>query len=232
MSKQYISIKQILDNLTYNELLKHLTIDRVIVYSIDFIRIMGVPELSEKKIDILEFDNYRCVLPCDFEKIIQIRLIDDIYDKPTKALRSTTNSFDLSTFNKESKDFTYRIQGNVIVFSKEKGKAEIAYKSMPLDEDGYPLLYNNSSFTRALELYITKAEYKLLFDLGKLTMQSYEYTCREYAFAAANCRTEMNMPTIDEAQSIFNASGRLVRLRDQHATGYKHNGQSENLKIH
>jgi hypothetical protein len=58
--------------------------------------------------------------------------------------------------NPGSKDLTYKIQGNFIYTSFEEGEIEVSYQAIATDEQGFPLIPDNSSFTRALELYIKK----------------------------------------------------------------------------
>jgi hypothetical protein len=45
----------------------------------------------------------------------------------------------------------------------------ISYKSIPVDKDGFPLLIDNPVFLKALELYIKKEVFTVLFDMGKIT---------------------------------------------------------------
>ena len=56
----------------------------------------------------------------------------------------------------ESSDLTYKIQGRVIYTSIKEGTIEIAYRAIAVDDEGYPLVPDKSSFSRALELYIKK----------------------------------------------------------------------------
>lgn len=53
------------------------------------------------------------------------------------------------------------------------GEIEIAYRAIAVDEDGYPLIPDRSPFTRALELYIKKQCFTILFDLGKINQAVY-----------------------------------------------------------
>jgi hypothetical protein len=40
---------------------------------------------------------------------------------------------------------------------------------MPLDDEGYPLLPDEPTFLRALELYIKKQWFTILFDMNKIS---------------------------------------------------------------
>ena len=71
--ERYISIKEVLDNLLDNPLLQNLTLERVVNYTVDFIRKVGMPKLYIEKTAKLEIKDYRALLPCDFYKVIQVR---------------------------------------------------------------------------------------------------------------------------------------------------------------
>ena len=47
--ERYISIKEVLDNLLDNPLLQDLTLERVVNYTIDFIRKVGMPKVYIEK---------------------------------------------------------------------------------------------------------------------------------------------------------------------------------------
>lgn len=84
------------------------------------------------------------------------------------VFRYSTDNFHMSEVSHESPDLTYKIQGTVIYTSIKEGTIEIAYRSIAVDDEGYPLVSDKSSFTRALELYIKKQCFTILFDLGKI----------------------------------------------------------------
>ena len=52
--ERYISIKEVLDNLLDNPLLQNLTLERVVNYTVDFIRKVGMPKLYIEKTAKLE----------------------------------------------------------------------------------------------------------------------------------------------------------------------------------
>jgi hypothetical protein len=162
MNEQYISIKRILDDLMAHPMLQDLSMERAINYAIDFIRIVGCPQFYEEKTAVVEIDNYRGKLPCDFYSIVGVRSNDSHI-----AYKHTTDTFHMSEC-KHSGSNEYKIQGNVIFTSNKDADIEIAYLAYNLDEEGYIMLPDNSSFIRALEAYIKMKSFTILFDLGKL----------------------------------------------------------------
>lgn len=224
MAEQNTSIKIILDKALRHPLMQDLSLETAVDYAVDFLRIVGVPSMFSEKVIYLKVDDYRAKLPCDFYKIIQVRPIG----RP--ALIASTDSFFMGGRYRDSNN-TYKIQGNIIYTSLEDDTLELAYLAIDTDEDGYPLIPDNSSFTRALELYIKKMWFTILFDLGKITPAVLDNTQREYAWAVGDCMTEFNRLSIDEMEAFSN-SWRTMILRDhQHASGFANNGTRQTLKV-
>lgn len=224
MAEQHLSIKKILDSCLRHPLMQDLSLETAVDYAVDFLRIVGVPSMFSEKVIYLKVDNYRAKLPCDFYKIIQVR------PKGRPALIASTDSFFMGGSYRDGNN-TYKIQGNIIYTSLEDDTLELAYLAIDTDEDGYPLIPDNSSFTRALELYIKKMWFTILFDLGKITPAVLQNTQQEYAWAVGDCMTEFNRLSIDEMEAFSN-SWRTMILRDhQHASGFANNGTRQILKV-
>ena len=131
----------------------------------------------------------------------------------------------------EFTDLTYKIQGNIIYTSIKEGEIEVAYLAIATDSEGYPLLPDNSSYTRALELYIKKQWFTILFDLGKIGPAVLQNTQQEYAWAVGDCQSEFNRLSIDKAESFFNSWRTLILRDSEHRTGFRNNGTKEVLKL-
>ena len=75
---------------------------------------------------------------------------------------------------------------------------------------GYPMLPDNSSFIKALELYIKKQYFTVLFDMGKITGQVLNNTQQEYAWYVGQCQSDLVRPTWDEMKSITNTWTNII----------------------
>lgn len=228
--ERYINIRQVLDDLLHHPLLQGLTFERAVNYSVEFIRIVGCPRVFEEKTLKLKIENYRGMLPCDFHRIIQVRTCTC---GRTTTFRYSTDSFHMSDDKHcNLPDLTYKIQGQVIFTSIKDGEIEIAYEAISVDEEGYPLIPENSSFVRALELYIKRECFTILFDLGKITPQVYNNTCQQYAWAVGQAQNEFMRPSIDEMESITNAWNNLIPRTNEHRNGFVTLGTKEQWKTH
>ena len=230
MAEQQQSIKVIFDKIMRHPLLQDLSIETIVDYSIDFMRIVGVPSMFEEKVEKAEVINYRASLPCDYYQMIQIRALDPNYNI-LGAFRYSSDSFHMSNTKPEYADYSYKVQGNIIYLSVPNGLIEIAYQAIPIDSDGYPLIPDNSSFTRALEAYIKKQHFTILFDLGKIGNGPLAQIQQDYAWAVGDCQSEFNRLTIDKAESFYNSWRTLIIRSSEHRTGFLHNGTQEKLKM-
>lgn len=226
MAEQYTNIRLILDKLMRHPLLQDISLETVVDYTVDFMRIVGVPNMFIENICKLEVEEWRTKLPKDYHSMIQVREADSL-----KTFRYSTDTFHVSDNDTKSIDFSYKIQGDIIYTSIKECEIEIAYNSILIDEEGYPLLPDNSSFTRALELYIKKQWFTILFELGKIGGQILQNTQQEYAWAVGDCQTEFNRLSLDKAESFFNSWRTLLIRGSEHSHNFRNNGVKERLKL-
>lgn len=227
--ERYINLKQVMDNALHHPLLQDLSFERAINYAVDFVRIVGCPRIFEEKTSAIKIENYRGKLPCDFHRIIQVRTCEC---GRTATFRYSTDSFHMSDDKHcNQPDLTYKIQGQVIFTSIRDGEIEIAYEAISVDEEGYPLIPDNSSFVKALELYIKKECFTILFDLGKITPQVYNNTLQQYSWAVGQAQNELVKPSIDQMQAIANSWNTLIPRVTSHTTGFATDGTMERLKV-
>lgn len=155
---------------------------------------------------------------------------EDIEYYKNKSFRYATDTFHMSDV-KSSIDLTYKIQGGYIFTSIKEGTIELSYQAILLDEEGFPLIPDNSKFTRALQAYIKKEWFTILFDLGKLQAAIYQNAQQEYAWAVGACESEFQKMSLDKAESFYNSWSTLIPRRNQHQRFYTYNSSKQNLKI-
>jgi hypothetical protein len=211
MAESYTNIRVILDKVLRHPLLQDITLETAIDYTIDFMRIVGVPSMFAEKVTTIKVDKYKALLPEDYYQMNQVRKGDNVLTYSSDSFHFNNNSSDANT---------YKIQGNVIYTSFEKGELEISYQAIAVDEQGFPLIPDNSSFTRALELYIKKQWFTILFDLGKLQPAILQNTQQEYAWAVGDCASEFNRLSLDKAESFYNTWKTLVLRDNKHTYGF------------
>ena len=204
----YISIRQIMDDLLADDMMKGLSLERVVNYAVEFIRVVGLPNAFEEKVEEIKIENHRGVLPCDFYEVVQV--------KDCKGLEylSTETPFESRLL------LTYKIQGNVIITSVEETELLIAYRAHKVDADGFPMIPDNGSFPRALELYIQKRYFTILFNSGKVSRDVLQNTQQEYAFYVGQASNDVVRLSIDQMQSLTNMWTSLLQRHHKHADGF------------
>lgn len=146
------------------------------------------------------------------------------------TFRHATNTFHMSDI-KSDIDLTYKIQGGYIFTSIKEGTVELSYKAVLIDNEGFPMIPDNSKFTRALEAYIKKQWFTILFDMGKLQPAVLQNIQQEYAWAVGACETEFQKMSLDKAESFYNSWATLIPRKNEHYRGFASNGAKQNLKF-
>ena len=229
---QYTNIRRVLDELHRHPLLSDLTLEQVISYVVSFIGIFGMPKLYQDKEEVLHIDNFRAKLPCNCIQINQIKEC-----KTGVCLRSITDNFmprehyDRSAGYKIPQELSFKTQGQVLYVSFKTGDISISYKSIPVDKDGFPLLIDNPVFLKALEAYIKREVFTILFDMGKISPAVLQNTQQQYAFLAGQLQSEFTIPSISEMESIKNSWCTLIQRTSSFNDGFKNNGNQEYLKL-
>lgn len=216
----YISVKEVLSRVLRHPLLQDVGLEEGIQYTIDFIGIMGIPNVYTDNIASIEIENYRGKLPCDLVAIGQVKYKD-------RCIRAMSGSF---VGDKEEPAF--KTKGNVIFTSFKTGKVLISYKAIQTDADGYPMLPDNPTFLKALELYIKQERFQILFDLGKITLPVLQNTQKEYAFKAGQCKNSFAIPSMSEMESITRMLNTLIPRVTEFERGFSTLGRREYLKLH
>lgn len=212
--------------------MQDVNIETAIQYAVDFMHIVGVPQMFESKEVDIEIHNFKGQLPCDLVSIEQVK------DMCTGlCMRSMTDSFDPTDDKKcgcasKCSEGTFKLQNTVIVTSFKEGKIKIAYNAAPVDENGYPLVLDNPAFLKALELYIKREVFTVLYDLGKIQPGPLQNTQQEYAWRVGQLQSELTIPSLSEMESLRRSWCTLIQRTTEFKTGFKYNGNQEYIKTH
>lgn len=232
MEMQFIKINRIAEDLAEHPMLRDIPFDRIINYTQELMQIIGSPKLFIEKTAEVEIVNYRGELPCDFVNVIQVRGAE-CGCGPLEYVAATDN-FHMSDCKRPPfyDTPTYRIQGGVIITSREHDNIEIAYKAIPVDEDGWPMLPDNAVFIRAVESYIKMRRFNILFDQGQISQQVFNQAQQDYAWNAGQAQTELLIPTEDEMETITNMWNTLIPRVTEHRTGFAFAHNKEFIRRH
>lgn len=133
----------------------------------------------------------------------------------------------------------YFIKPGWLVTNKRKGFVKLAYKAIPVDERGYPLIPDLPSYQEAIYWYVAM---KLSFpkwingSLGgnskyaqKYAANAYSYMQNQWNFYRNQAYAEAMMPTADDMENIKNDWNKLVPDWDARDTFFKDIGTEQDI---
>lgn len=252
---KYTSIKRILDNLLDHPLLRDVDLDAAVRYTLRFIELHGYPQLFMDKQADVEIHHFRGELPCDLVSIQQVRdrctgiclramtksfnpgLYEDHPD-PYKQLRRRNrhpappymdgmDRWHDHPHHKHGTEMSFKTQGRIIYTSFPEGSVELAYKAIPVDEDGYPLLIDDENYLAALEAYIKVRVFTIKFDTGKITGPVLQNAQTDYAWLSAQLMDTFTIPSMSEMETITRMWNTLIDHRHEFEHQFKELGKNE-----
>lgn len=250
---QYTNIRRVLDNLLEHPLLNNLSLEQVVRYAIRFIALFGFSKFYKDAIADIEIHEFRGLLPCDCIAVVQVKDL-----KSGICLRSMTDSFTpgmrpepphhhmrfenpkvgdicspyIPHMHPPHGELAFKTQNRVIYTSFPEGMVQVAYKGIPVDEDGFPLVIDNEVYLNALEAYIKKQVFTVKFDTGDIALNVLQNAQRDYSVAAAECEVEFQTPSVSEAQSLSNFATSLIPRVSEFYAGFKNFGSRQILIKH
>ena len=229
---QYTSIKRVLDSLLDHPMLRDLSLEQAVRYTLRFIELHGYNKLYQDKNAVLDIHEYRAMMPCDLVRILQVKDC-----KTGICMRSMTDTFMPGSHRDDSysgipRELTFKTQGRVLFTSFPEGQVSVAYKAIPVDEDGFPLLIDNEVYLGALEAYIKKQVFIIKFDQGKIAAGVLQNAKQDYAVLAKQVQSEFTMPSVSEMQSISNMMTHLIPRMHQFYNGFRTLGEKEVIYTH
>ena len=222
---KYISVRQILDDLLADDMMRGLSLERAVNYAAEFMQVVGMPPEFENKVEKVEIENWRGKLPCDLYEIVQVK------DPKGFAYISAEGSFGNRNHPEQYPAFTYKVKGDIIFTSTKDIDLLVSYLAIPTDDYGFPLIPENAAYIRALELYIQKRYFTILFNNGKINQNVLANTQQEYAFYVGQAQSDLIRPSLDQMESIKNMWTTLIPKMYKHADGFKTVNNPEVLKF-
>ena len=128
----------------------------------------------------------------------------------------------------------YFIKPGWIVTNQKHGYIKLAYKAIAVDERGYPLIPDLTSYQEAVYWYVVMKLTFPKFMSGKLggsnnskyaakyARDTYFYTQQQWNFYRNQAYAEAMMPTADDMQNIKNDWNKLIPDWDGDDTFFKH----------
>ena len=244
---RYTNIRRVLDNLHDHPMLREITLEQVVRYTVRFIEIFGMPKMFQDREEDVDIHEFRGLLPCDLISITQVK--DGCSGI---CLRSMTDTFTpglvpppphphrpphpymlyIPPIAPGHGEAAFKTQGRIIFTSFPEGRVRIAYKAIPVDEDGFPLLIDNENYLACLEAYIKKQVFTVKFDQGKIAAGILQNAQADYAWLAGQLQSEFQIPSYSEMQSIQNYITSILPSMRHFDNGFRDLGSREYIRNH
>lgn len=244
---QYTTVHRVLEDLMEHPMLQNITLEQVVKYVLKFISRHGFSKFYQDKVEDVEIHDFRGMLPCDLISIIQVKDL-----KTDICLRSMTDTFPPPDGKKGNctdpmnnmkhhtpyipprrehiEEPSFKTQGQIIYTSFPEGIVSIAYKSTPVDEDGFPLLIDNDTYLDALEGYIKMRVFEIKFDQQKIPAGVFQNAQQQYYASSKLLQSEFNTPSLSEMESISRMWNTMIPKVREFDKAFKHLGDREYLK--
>lgn len=222
----YISIREVLARVARHPLMQDMDLEAGVQYTLDFFGRMGLPDVHENKVALIDIHEYRGELPCDIVRVDQVKNV-----RTDQCMRSMTDNFNGYSNQINSED-TFKTKGRYIFTSFKDGKVLMAYQSIKTDEDGLPMLVNNPLFLETLEAFIKMKVFTWKFDCGIMKPEVLKVARDDYYFLAKKCINRFIIPSQSEMRSITGMMHRLIPSRNEFENGFKTLGDKEHYRRH
>lgn len=167
------------------------------------------------------------------EEAIKVLNEDDNIRKTLTYLinQSTVNSvngrMDTRSITNISNDLQYIIKPGYIMTNVPNGYLKIGYSAIITDENGYPMIPDNTSYAEAIYWYIvTKLMYPEYLK-RKIDRQSYYDMKTSWNFYCKQAYGEAMMPTVDDMETIKNTWLKLYPEINEHDTFFETTGEEQ-----
>ena len=200
----------------------------------------------------LKVTDYRAALPMGMHSIIQVAY-STAEDGPFYNMRHSTGSFEAVPFTTKTldtdpvtyekvddralstsftSDLIYSISPGYITTNQKSGYIMLSYNSIPLDEDGYPLIPDHISFIDALYWYVLVKLYYPMWKRGQIRDAVYYDARRSWNFYCKQAYGTAMMPDAGMLESIKNTWLRLVPDINSGNTFHSTLGEQQKIYIH
>lgn len=223
-------------------MLRDIPFETTIEHTVDFIQLIGCPALYNEKTAIIQIEDWKGALPCDFYKMIQVRVAPTQHNPrwdgncgviAPLVYRASGHSFHMSDFKPDTAmtgELTYKLQNSVIFTSTKNVDVEIAYTAFAVDDEGFPLLPDNASFLRSLEAYIKMKWFEAKFDEGEIPQAVMDRADQQYCWAVGDAQSEFARLSLDEAETLFNSFKSMLPRNNEHWKAFFTAGAKEIMR--
>lgn len=226
MKGGYTNFKNVFWNIKKEPFTEDLSLEDAAEHALDFLKSLNISDALILKDESLKIEEHTATLPKNIMNLrgVRYRMCED--DDIGPMLLPSSGLYQ----DKWDDDGTYILKGCNLYISAKDGYVDVSYDTLPLDDEGFPLIPEFGSFPKAVALDVAVKHAKYLYYLGKIPQGIFQHMEQQRAWYVAQAIEQLRTPTYDEAVVIGNTMNRLITDVDLHAKGFKGMGGKEKLK--
>ena len=250
-----LSLSSIVWKVMKNPLAADLSYEEAAEFALEFIRLIGAPLVfSDIITEPIKLNMYKAKVPenllyvkgikyicgdCDDNSLqngIALKHATDIYHSGSMPYKPMVNdNIDFDDTQRSNRDgrfqgYTYVIDKGIVKTSIEDGYIVISYKGLALDENGYPLVPDDEPFKIGLEYYILHRYLEPMYMMGKISDKAFNYVEQKRHFYTARANNSLQMPDIDQMESIMNGLNRIIINETAQEDFFRTYGRREQIR--
>lgn len=181
----------------------------------------------------VKIQDYAGELPVDFIELKAggVREVDNdiVYRRSSDSFVKSPASTGERDQRKIS-DRTYYIEDGYIYTNQDDVTLQLAYRAVPVDERGFPMLPDTPKFIEAVKWYITEREAWKKWSVGKLADKVWNEIAQNSIFYQGAAASESKMPDPERMETFKNMYVRLYPRVDFHQSSFKFAGVQEDIQ--
>lgn len=236
MKSKLISLKQVVNRLKQNPLMRDVQWEFCIERTAELLQIIGAPSIYVKKVEDIEIKQFRGILPVDFigdvKGVMKVQNNGLVPMLPDEGILSEHYAgFRKAAPENKEMALRYSLSHSAIFTDFEEGQIVFAYETLATDEECYPLIPGNAALARAIESYIKYKWYDIQNDLDIVSDRKLNKAEAEYAYNIGQAEASLKMPTIDEMEVFTNEITQLIPSKTAHQDRFAFLGTQEFMKL-
>jgi len=210
----YIGIDELMYRIRRNPLMADATKSDIALDVYDVLRLVGAPGVYKDARVEINIKNYIGDVPTNILYIQQVYYLEGNVEVPMSYVIGNKNSKWHCTTSQDLRiksKYAYSINPGKIHTDLENGKLVMYYKSIALDDNGFPLIPDDPALIRAILGYVKMKHVEIKVDLGIVAQHVLQRAQQDYYFDIAQAESRFKMPSADEYESIARSLLRVIR---------------------
>jgi hypothetical protein len=195
------------------------------------LNLIGSYAQLEEVSSIISVANHRVLLPCGFLYPKDITFNGRPLSWSTKSAANNYQCEDCNRIPSCCTDYNFYISDGYIHTSLPEGDLCIVYLSIPVDEEGYPLVPDNVYFDKALKAYCTYMLDRIQFRRGLIPDKVYQESKIDWLFYVNSARGSANMPDSAQMERLKRVWVRLIPKQGEYANGFRNIESAERRNL-